>query len=215
MRYLLPLAVLGLGFVLWRFSSIEIRDPVEVDPAATENRGAPIGESEDLTDPDPLADVSFRAEMGAQREVVGSEPAHHPDDLARIQKLEEEITALETERKALREQVAFLQLALLREQNPEATPLGAFLHSEEAEAIPEEQIRVHVREWLERFPVFLRPGEATWIAERERIDDWLQFGRTAQLAVIHFLGINRLKAELPEERLAELREYYEEEGLFD
>ncbi len=213
MRYLLLLALFALGLALWGSLSVgdRVPDNVELPP----NRPAGIQASEGLAEPHSLFAGSSRRAVDAREDATAPEPPHHPEDLVRIQKLEEEIAALAAERETLRGQVASLQLAVLREQCPEATPVGAFLHSAEAETISDQKIRIHVKEWLDVFPVFLRPGEATWIAERLRNKDWLEFGRTSEVALIYFLGISRLEAELPEERLRELREDYEEEGIFD
>ena len=70
-----------------------------------------------------------------------------------------------------------------------------------------------IEAWLgeDYYPVFLRPGEATWIVQREVLDE----RGFSELELIQFLGIERLKAELPPKRLAELREDYAEEGIFD
>lgn len=98
----------------------------------------------------------------------------------------------------------------------ETTPYGAFLSSYEADEIDDPDILAQIEDWLRQFPVILRPGEATWIAERRRLRDWQEWGgRNFEHALILFLGPDRLAAELPETRMAELRAYYADESLFD
>jgi len=113
------------------------------------------------------------------------------------------------------DEVARLELELRRAKFPEDTPYGAFLLTAEAEDITDEYALERIEDWLNQFPVFLRPGEATWIAERTLRDDWGLYGRTSERALIQFLGSARLIAELPAERLAELRQEYAEDGLLD
>jgi hypothetical protein len=86
---------------------------------------------------------------------------------------------------------------------PEDTPYGAFLASPEADQIADAAIRRGIKACLDEFPVFLRPGEATWIAEREVANDWRQYGRSTQEALVYFLGPERLAAEVPLDTLFE------------
>lgn len=97
----------------------------------------------------------------------------------------------------------------------ETTPYGAFLASYEADEINAPYLLYAIEDWLREFPVFLLPGEATWIVERTAADDWGLYGQSCQEAVILFLGPDRLVAELPETRLAELRAEWAEEAYFD
>jgi len=97
----------------------------------------------------------------------------------------------------------------------EDTPYGAFLSSYEADEINDPNALVRIEDWLQKFPVFLGVGEATWIAERTGAKDWKLYGRTSELALIRFLGPDRLVAELPPARSAELIAYYADEPVFN
>ncbi len=98
---------------------------------------------------------------------------------------------------------------------PMNTPYGAFLAGYEANEITDPYVLAGIESWLRQFPVILQPGEATWIAERIAAKDWGQYGRTPEVALILFLGPDRLIAELPPARIAELRTYYYDEQFFD
>ncbi len=100
-------------------------------------------------------------------------------------------------------------------ENGENTPYGAFLRSYEAEEITDPYVLSRIEDWLRQFPVFLRPGEATWIVERTVQGDWGSYGPTSEGALILFLGADRVEAVLSEERMAELREEYAEEAIFN
>lgn len=91
---------------------------------------------------------------------------------------------------------------------PEDTPYGAFLASDEAKDITDPAVRQTMKAWLEVFPIILRSGEASWLAERAIANDYGKYGEHSEEAVILFLGVQRLEAELPPELLAEFRESY-------
>jgi len=94
------------------------------------------------------------------------------------------------------------------------TPYGAFIASHEAEEINDPYSLERIQDWLRQFPVFLGPGEATWIAERTSAKDWTRFGRTSEVALILYLGPDRVMSEVSPARAAELRAYYNDEPIF-
>lgn len=100
-----------------------------------------------------------------------------------------------------------LALALMRLEHPESDPWGHFLRSYEAEQITDARELSRLRALLEEFPVFLRPGEGTWIVERFRNDDWKAYGDTVTVALVRYLGPTRILAEGSEE-LIEYLEYW-------
>ena len=112
-------------------------------------------------------------------------------------------TAAEQEAAKLRKELAELTRELNALKFPEDTPYGAFLASPEAEEITDLETRRAIKAWLDEFPVFLRPGEATWIAARDAANDWQAFGRSAQEALVYFLGPSRLAEEMPLDKLLE------------
>jgi len=171
------------------------RDPIPQAPILTELQGAreavPAPEPEPEVDPCAELQVAFDAESAAR-------------------------VAAEREVAELQAQVARLSKELDLIKYPEDSPYGAFLSSYEADEIDDPDILAQIEDWLRQFPVILRPGEATWIAERLRLRDWQEWGgRNFEVSLILFLGPDRLAAELPEARMAELRAHYADESLFD
>lgn len=134
-------------------------------------------------------------------EVAPTTPDTHADCAAMRKILEDRISALEVDNAAMRGVIAHDRLW---RAYPESTPYGAFLRSPEASQMPE-LVQARVRDWLNEFPVVLRPGEAQWLADRTLAGDWHNFAPTSTQAVIEFLGPARLIAELPFERLSYLK----------
>lgn len=86
----------------------------------------------------------------------------------------------------------------------EITPIGALIRVPEYEELSEKDRR-EVQYTLDDYPVLLQAGEAAWIAERWRQDDWHMYGRNVREALILFLGPARVAREMPPDKLAELR----------
>jgi len=234
---LLFIAALG-GGAWFLVSDDQTVSPEHAPPSVTR---APAVEEVPGSSPPDLVSAVTREDARTAVRVEQTEPvAEDPcaSVRAELDASRVELGDAQSELIRLRKDLADAQLEILRLQLPESTPYGAFLASGEAEQILEvfdgvlhypkpvpglehpprpagevalEQIKV----WLDVIPVFLRPGEATWIAERRIARDWQRYGRNFEDAFILFLGPDRLIAELPPERLAELREDYAEEGYFD
>lgn len=151
----------------------------------------------ELRNPDDTRqlDVAGQVELGSKTE---RDDLFSPDPgvglLERIGELERECDRLAYE--------------LLLCQTPEATPFGHFLRSPEGQSITDKNEREAIKWWLNELPVFLRPGEATWLVERLRLKDWKQYAVYHQDAVVNFLGRQRLLGELPAEKIEELRAWY-------
>lgn len=140
-----------------------------------------------------------------------------------------------TEIERLRRELDVAALEIERLRFPDTTPYGAFLASGEAEQILDDFAGVTyvprnggasrpagpaaldwVRAWVDEFPVILHPGEATWIAERSILGDWSDFGPgSSQDVLLRFLGPDRVAAEVPPERLAELKAEHAADGFFE
>jgi len=115
------------------------------------------------------------------------------------------------ERDALREENTKLQTELLRLRYPEESPYGLFLRSYEGEQITDPAERRFIELTLADFPFFLRAGEATWLVERHRADDWKEFAETRDEAVIRFLGPQRILAEASPEWIGKQLDWYSDE----
>ncbi len=162
-------------------------------PASAESRQAAL---EELEQTDPVSGVpceGVEAALALQRQM-------RAEAQARLETLRAKLERCNAQRAALVEDPS--------------SPYGAFLLSKEAEQITDPALRVRLQDWLTQFPVFLRPGEALWIAERETLSDWNSFAYTSDLAVIRYLGPERLAAELPRPRLEALRAMWIDEGIF-
>jgi hypothetical protein len=122
--------------------------------------------------------------------------------------------ALSTELEALRKENARLRRELLRCEHRDDQPLAALLQLPEVKTLSDEDLR-RLQILLEEWPVIFQPGEPTWLAERLRADDWQTFARTANEAIIAYLGPSRLLRELPEQKVVALREWYSEPGEWE
>ena len=78
------------------------------------------------------------------------------------------------------------------------------------EQLTEQVERDQVKYALEEIPVFLNAGEATWIVERYRNDDWKSYAETRDVAMIRFIGPARVLAEAPPEKMTQYRDWYDE-----
>jgi hypothetical protein len=124
--------------------------------------------------------------------------------------IQQELDLLRDENAGLRAQLAIHALEAERARYPEDSPYGAFLQSYEAEQLPDQLERDQVKYALEEIPVFLNAGEATWIVERYRNDDWKSYAETRDVAMIRFIGSARVLAEAPPEKMDQYREWYDE-----
>ncbi|HMI85644.1 MAG TPA: hypothetical protein VK550_16215 [Polyangiaceae bacterium] len=174
--------------------------PAAIRPDAS---GSP-GESEaSLVVPSPTSPIAndTRSALVETNEVAV--------DLAEeLRKCRESLAAAEAGEAALRSEVARIKSELLFLKHPEETPYGLFLRSPEGREISDPKILSEIKDWLELFPVFLVPGEATWLADRIRLHDWKQFAPTAERAVIQYFGPSRIAKVISPEALAKLREEY-------
>jgi hypothetical protein len=147
----------------------------------------------------------------SSRAPVEVAPSPADDDMMELTAhLDDELAALRSENDELRAQVAALQLAVLREQYPDDSPYGIFVHSYEAEQIKDSEERRQVKYALDEVEVWLRPGEATWLVERHRNNDWKQYGETRDVAMIRFYGPQRVLAEASPSQLKQYMEWYDE-----
>lgn len=161
-------------------------DLVTPHPTASDATREVVPITQPVTE-DPCASVTAKLEAERAARAAAEKEVHELRDV--VNRLHKEVSLLSGE--------------LARRPVPEDTPYGAFLASPEAEAITDPKLRADIRAWLDEFPIFLRPGEATWIAEREAAEDWKLHGRTTESAVISFLGPERLAAELSVDKLFE------------
>ena len=178
---------------------------------------APEVEEDSGSSPPDLVSAVAREDARTAVQVEQTEPVAE-DPCASVRAELERMLATCNEREKTIAQLKRKLAAALRELGKcdKTTPYGAFLASYEAEKIDDPDILAQIEDWLHKFPVILRPGEATWIAERRRLRDWQEWGgRNFEESLILFLGPDRLAAELPEDRLAELRAEYADEGYFD
>lgn len=152
------------------------------------------------------------------RETVGARPTEpEPEDPCASL-----AAALEAERAAraglgqevvdLRQELARITRELNALRFPEDTPYGAFLASPEAEDITDANLRAAFKALLDDFPVMLRPGEATWIAENSERKDWGAYAYPSEHELVGFLGLERLAAEVPLDKLFEAALWNEEYG---
>lgn len=154
------------------------------------------------------APESFYRHLGSDESSTPTEPVGVLDEPpARVVELNSE---LREEVEELRLQLAALQLEALRAEYLDDTPYGAFLHSYEAEQITDTLERDQVKYALDEISVMLQPGEATWLAERHRNNDWKGFGETRDEAMIRFFGGARVLATVTPEKLATYKEWYDE-----
>jgi len=117
----------------------------------------------------------------------------------------------EGEANVLRARIAHLERELARAQLDPSTPFGHFALLPEAAELDAAALQA-AQSWLERFPVMLAPHEAAWLIERQAAKDWREWpGHGSTETVIAYLNPERLKAELPPARVAELVAYYADE----
>jgi hypothetical protein len=62
---------------------------------------------------------------------------------------------------------------------------------------------------LDEVPIVLLPGEASWIWERDELDDWKLFGETREAAFITRLGPQRVLSEASPELLESFMWWYD------
>jgi len=217
MRYLIPVALVAV-MLAWTF----LPDDPHLPPAP-----------QDLATPTPTptpTPTQTKASAHARRTLdTDLVPARVPEGSERTAavaeavlpevdpcaELAEALTASDAARVAAEQEAQELRDQVAQLQHPEDTPYGAFLRSYEASEITDPDLRRDIEAWLQVFPIILRPGEATWIVERETANDWRSYSLTAKAAIIKFLGPQRLLAELPPERAAELRDDYADDDEVD
>lgn len=123
---------------------------------------------------------------------------------------------LRTEILRLEKRITWLEIELdLCGSEVTQGPIGRWLQSLLLYERPDGRTLRLLSEYLRAYPVELQPAEGLWVAERILEDDWELWGPTIDEAIILFLGPTRLVAELSEDRLQELREFWAEEGYFD
>lgn len=173
-------------------------------------------------DPDPVELVGV--DDAPAREAVSPSPSLEPDPLpldeletlrANLAAAGEELAALHAENRALAKRVEWLEteLALCGSEVTQG-PTGRWLASLTPEERPPEKAIRFVAAILREYPVELTPAEGAWIVERFTRDDWKEWGRTVDDAVILFLGPRRIAGEVPDERLKALRRDWLDEGYF-
>lgn len=208
---------LGLGAEQRPVSPVRLVEPAQVLERATPPDVAPI---ELLSAPGaalrtPVPTVDEEDLKHAIAEAEGTKSAYDAllqadgyDTLLR--RMEE----AEGEANVLLARIAHLERELALAKLDPTTPFGHFATLPEAEGIDTKTLSA-AQSWLEQFPVILAPHEAEWLIERIKENDWkLWPGHGSTETLIVYLNPDRLVAELPAARVAELRAYYEEEGLF-
>lgn len=159
-----------------------------------------------ITDPVPLpllAASEVDEASGAAREAGGSLHECPPRDLELITEQAARIEELNLQVRQLQRELMVLR------NDPESAPKVAFLRSIDAEFITAPEERRELLAILDDFPVVLRNGEAIWIAERIRYDDWDLFAEEPHDAIVLKLGYQRLKAEMPPDKMATLDLLYD------
>jgi hypothetical protein len=121
----------------------------------------------------------------------------------------EEELATQAAVEEMRQRIADLEREIELASAEEWSPYKVFLESYEGAAATAEQ-RASVRYMLDEVPLALLPGEASWIWERDELDDWKLFGETREVAFITFLGPQRVLSEATPELLQELMDWYDE-----
>lgn len=128
---------------------------------------------------------------------------------------DQELRRLREENRVLRKELETLR----REQRESAhdaaldSAYGAWLSTLRKEELPPEDALAMVEYYATEWPVRLQPHEGLWIAERQLRDDWERFGDSADEAVIHYLGAERILSEIPAEAAAAWRALWRREGI--
>jgi len=133
-----------------------------------------------------------------------------------LERVSAELVKVRAEKKALEKRAAWLETELqLCGSEVTTGPMGRWLASlqpEERPATPTLRVMADV---LRPYPVELTAADGLWVAERIEAKDWLEWGESADEAIIAFLGPNRIAAEVPPDALERLRQEWAAEGLFD
>jgi len=163
-------------------------------------------EEDGLTKPAAVQALDAQLSGAAARTAVEAESVRQEVDpcagiraeyeaaLAECRAFEAECLELRSGQHWLEDRIRTLELELVLAKKDESTPLGAFFLSDEAKAMSPKMRKMFAECMQTIFPVFLQPGEATWIVERIQNDDSHLFGRTFNEAVIRFLGPQRVLA---------------------
>ena len=214
---IVPLFIVAVGGGAWFFNTYDQPLSFEHVLSSQEHVSTDVGEASASSRPELISGVALEGAREAIQVTRAERATEDPCDSVRAE-LETAILINNEHEKTiaqLNKKLAAATQELERLQFPESTPYGAFLSSPEAGDIKDPIVLARIEDWLRQFPVFLWPGEATWIAERTVNRDWGLYGPTSEEALIMFLGPARLVAELPPTRMAELRAYYAEEQIFD
>jgi hypothetical protein len=70
--------------------------------------------------------------------------------------------------------------------------------------VPDGQTMRLMADLLADYPIVLQHEEGLWLVERIKHDDWKQWGGTIDEAIITYLGVKRLQAELTPEQFAKI-----------
>lgn len=197
---------LGLGGIALLASAVLVLQTVQsprndtVPVEAEEQAGSSA--SKDLVTPRHASTDNARGVVSARM----PEPVRDDPCASLAADLEAERAARaagEQEVARLRRELADLTRDLNALRFPESTPYGAFLASPEAEDITDPDLRAAFKAMLDEYPVMLRPGEATWIAEHSVKKDSGAYAHPNEKMLVFFLGPERLTAEMPLDKLFE------------
>ena len=155
-------------------------------------------------DDDDLVQAIALAESERDRYAALIASDSYPAMLLRMEKAEGAANVLHA-------RIAHLERELARANLDPSTPYGHFaLLPEVAEA--DTRTLQQVQALLEDFPVILAPHEAEWLIARHKSKDWRDWpGHGTTETVIAYLNPDRLAAELPAKRVADLVAYYADE----
>jgi len=188
--------------VLGKTNSVPTPVPQSLLQDASPNRGEDVPHL--VLPPQGDSSVSLRTALVPQRSSTV------PADGERAPEVSDCLT-LRAERDQLIEEVARLQLQLEKTRYPEESAYGLFLDSFEAKGTSQLE-RDFVRYALEEIPVLaLHSGEASWILERNRQNDWKLYAETRDIALINFLGPQRVLAEATPATLDQYKEWYDKQ----
>lgn len=210
----LVLSVCAVGFWLYPFGSNRKDAAEEPPPSLTPSRA---GEHEERRIPEPLLDAA--AVDGSTRTPLDVDASSEDGELAQLRaELEQQkranlIMARALDRLTRQAQHLEIELAVCGNENGHGL-IGQWLGTLNEDERPRPATLRSVAGLLYRFPVEVTREEGLWFAERFELNDWKTYGDTIEEAAIVFLGPDRLARELPEDRLAELREDWSEEGYF-
>lgn len=208
-------AVVLVAFVVGAFG--DFNDATSV-PAVAPPVGRPVAAPAPHLEsvPAPVAPLAERREQKPEQQP----PAVPLDDDVVSLELSlagvlEELDTLHEENRQLHRRLAWLEteLALCGSEVTQG-PTGRWLASLLPEERPPAEAIRFVAGILREYPVEVTSAEGLWIVERFKLDDWGDWGPTADEAIIQYLGPARIGAQVPRERLEELRAEWSEEGYF-